>query len=65
LAARFRNELLTGHDGLGLRSLLDAHAAEILSVEVSDGVGLEDMDTPADYDRHLQVGIRRAGIVNK
>jgi molybdenum cofactor cytidylyltransferase len=52
-AARFRDELLSRHDGVGLRGLLDAHAEEILEVRVSTASVLEDLDTPEDYQRHL------------
>ncbi len=53
-AARWRNEVLTRHDGVGLRGLLDAHAEEIFEVAVPAARVLEDLDTPEDYQRHLK-----------
>jgi len=53
-AERFRDELLTHHEGVGLHGLLDSHPDEILEVEVSTASLLEDLDTPADYQRHLK-----------
>jgi molybdenum cofactor cytidylyltransferase len=50
-ATRFRDEVLSKYDGIGLRSLLDAHPAEVLEVPVSVASVLEDMDTPEDYER--------------
>lgn len=37
--------------GIGLRQLLDRHAAEVLEVEVGDEGAVEDVDTPEDYAR--------------
>ena len=53
IATRFHDELLSQHEGVGLRGLLDAHPEEVLRVEVPDATMLEDMDTPADYQRHV------------
>lgn len=36
---------------VGLRQLLDRHAAEVLEVEVPDEGAVEDVDTPEDYAR--------------
>ncbi|MGW8271728.1 MAG: nucleotidyltransferase family protein, partial [Burkholderiales bacterium] len=48
IAGRFRAELeaLSGEDGA--RSLLDAHAAELLKLPVGDPGAIRDIDTPAD-----------------
>jgi len=48
IAGRFRAELeaLSGDDGA--RSLLDAHAAELLKLPVGDPGAIRDIDTPAD-----------------
>jgi molybdenum cofactor cytidylyltransferase len=48
-AARFCDELLTSYDGIGLRGLLQAHAAELAEWPSQDPAVLEDLDTPADY----------------
>jgi len=53
-AARFREELLTRYEGVGLRGLLEAHPDEILPVAVATARVLEDLDTPEDYQRQLQ-----------
>jgi|WetSurMetagenome_2_1015567.scaffolds.fasta_scaffold323028_2 molybdenum cofactor cytidylyltransferase len=49
--AGFRAELLSDCADNGLRGFLDAHAGEVFGVSVSDATALEDMDTPADYQR--------------
>ncbi|MBE7503600.1 MAG: nucleotidyltransferase family protein [Verrucomicrobiales bacterium] len=49
LAARYREELLRTHDGVGLRGLLHAHAAETTEWGTDDPAVLEDIDTPAEY----------------
>jgi molybdenum cofactor cytidylyltransferase len=46
-----REEILTAHDGVGLRGLLAAHPGQVQEVEIEDGAALDDVDTPADYAR--------------
>jgi molybdenum cofactor cytidylyltransferase len=53
LTARFRQEILTSYDGVGLRGLLQAHASEVLEWSASDPAVLQDIDTPEDYHRAL------------
>jgi len=53
-ATRFRDELMTCYDGVGLHGLLAAHPDEVLEVEVSTATELEDMDTPEDYQQQLK-----------
>lgn len=53
---RYRDEVLSRFDELGLRGLLTAHAEDIVEVAADRSV-LEDIDVPADYRR--QVGQRR------
>jgi CTP:molybdopterin cytidylyltransferase MocA len=48
-ASRFRDELLTAFDGIGLRGLLRAHPDEISEWETTDAAVSEDIDTPDDY----------------
>ena len=48
-------ELLTNHGDVGLRGLLDAHPKEISTVAVADVTAMEDMDTPADYERQKKL----------
>jgi molybdenum cofactor cytidylyltransferase len=50
-SARFCEEVLSRHDGSGLRGLLEAHPEEMFKLAVSSRAALEDMDTPADYQR--------------
>jgi molybdenum cofactor cytidylyltransferase len=51
IATCHREEILTRHDNVGLRGLLQQHAGEILEVPVDSPWLLEDMDEPADYNR--------------
>ena len=51
-AAKYRDEILTGFDGVGLHGLLKAHTGEVLELPVSEPAVLEDLDTPEDYQRH-------------
>jgi CTP:molybdopterin cytidylyltransferase MocA len=55
LAARFRDELMRGYEGVGLQGLLNAYPDEVRSLEVPDGAILRDMDQPEDYQRELAV----------
>lgn len=50
LGARYRDELLTSYDGVGLRGLLKRHPAEVTEWPTDDPTVLQDLDTPADYD---------------
>jgi len=53
ISARHRQEVLTEHDGVGLRSLLAAHPADVLDLDVTDAAVLSDMDHPDEYRREL------------
>jgi len=53
VASRLHDELLSQHEGSGLRGLLDAHPEEVFQLEVADAAMLEDMDTPKDYQEQL------------
>ncbi len=53
LDARYRDEILTGYDQLGLRGLLAAHAHDVYELPVSNAAVLSDMDYPEDYQREL------------
>ena len=46
---RYAREVLTAHDGVGLRGLLMAHPDAVLEVPVDVAGVLEDIDTPEDY----------------
>ena len=50
-STRLCDEVLRRHDGSGLRGLLEAHPEKVFELAVSSRAALEDMDTPADYQR--------------
>ena len=53
-SARYREELMSSYDGIGLRGLLQTYAAEVTEWSTEDAAVLEDLDTPADYKRSLR-----------
>jgi len=53
LHGRYRDEILTGYDQVGLRGLLAAHADDVIELPVSNSAVLSDMDSPEDYQREL------------
>ena len=53
LDGRYRDEILTGCDQVGLRGLLAAHADDVFELPVSNSAVLSDMDYPEDYQREL------------
>ena len=59
LAARYRQEVLTEHDDVGLRGLLRAHPEDVYELAMPTAAVLSDMDDPADYQR--EVGRRGSG----
>ena len=52
-SAGYRQEVLGGYDGVGLRGLLRAHDREVIEVPVVEELLLRDMDSPGDYQREL------------
>ena len=50
---RYRSEVLTRYDDVGLRGLLQAHADDVFELGVSTPAVLSDMDRPDDYRREL------------
>jgi len=54
--AQYRNELLSSYDNVGLRGLLQTHAAEVGEWPANDAAVLEDLDTPAAF-RRAQFGV--------
>lgn len=52
--ARFRKEILTRYNDTGLRGLRRAHPEEVFVLKTASASVLEDLDTPADYQRHLK-----------
>jgi len=55
ISSRFRDELLREHDGISLRDFLNSHTGETNLVEVESASTLADMDTPEDYQSHLNL----------
>ena len=51
VALRYRDEILTSYDAVGLRGLLQAHPEDVYEVEVGTPRILEDLDTPQDFER--------------
>ena len=52
-AMHYRDEVLTGHEGRGLRGLLEAHPQDVFELEVATAGVLEDIDLPEDYRRAI------------
>jgi molybdenum cofactor cytidylyltransferase len=48
-SADYLAEVLTQHDGVGLRGLLQAHPSDVVELEVAEAAVLTDMDSPEDY----------------
>lgn len=51
LARRYRDAVLALGDDRGLNAVTGAHPEDTAEVEVDEAAVLEDMDTPADYER--------------
>ncbi|MBN2476418.1 MAG: nucleotidyltransferase family protein [Pirellulales bacterium] len=52
-AMSYRDEILTRHEGRGLRGLLDTHPEDVRELPVSAAGILEDIDVPEDYRRAI------------
>jgi len=53
VSIRYRNEIMTCYDDVGLRGLLRAHPDDIFEMNVSTSGVLSDIDDPEDYQREL------------
>lgn len=51
VALRYRDEILTSYEAVGLRGLLQTHPEDVHEVEVGTPRVLEDLDTPQDFER--------------
>ncbi len=51
IAMKYREEIMTCYDEVGLRGLVQAHAEDVFEVEVASAQMLADMDVPEDYRR--------------
>jgi molybdenum cofactor cytidylyltransferase len=51
---RYREEVLTRFDDVGLRGLRQAHPEDVLELSAADPSVLSDMDLPEDYRRELE-----------
>jgi len=52
-SARYREEILTHHDEVGLRGLLPAHPEDVHELAMPTAAVLSDMDHPEDYRREV------------
>jgi molybdenum cofactor cytidylyltransferase len=52
-STRYRQEVLSRFDDVGLRGLRQAHPEDVLELDSPDPAVLSDMDYPADYRREL------------
>jgi molybdenum cofactor cytidylyltransferase len=55
IAAKYFDEVLSQYDGVGLRGLVTAHPHDIQEVVVSDATVIAEMNTPSDYQHHLEL----------
>jgi molybdenum cofactor cytidylyltransferase len=53
-SSKYRREILTQFDDVGLRGLVEAHPQDVHEVAVADESILSDMDVPEDYQRELK-----------
>ena len=53
-SSRYCEEILTGHEQVGLRGLLHSHPDELFELDVATPSVLTDMDQPADYLQELK-----------
>jgi molybdenum cofactor cytidylyltransferase len=53
-ADRYREEVLTRFDDVGLRGLPRVHPEDVVELRVTDPAVLSDMDTPDDYRREVE-----------
>ncbi len=54
VSTRYREEILSQFDGVGLRGLLLSHPGEVLQWPTSDPAVFEDLDDPDDYRRAVR-----------
>jgi len=54
-SVRYREEILTQYDDVGLRGLLRAHPADIFEMPVATPTVLSDMDYPEDYRQQVSL----------
>jgi molybdenum cofactor cytidylyltransferase len=52
-SSRYREEILTRYDDIGLRGLLHSHSDDIFELEIPTTSVLCDTDYPEDYRREL------------
>jgi molybdenum cofactor cytidylyltransferase len=53
-AMRYRDEILTRHDDVGLRGLIHAHPEDVYEVDFPAPNVIDDMDLPEDYEREAK-----------
>ena len=57
-SVKYRDEIMTQYDNVGLRGLLHSHPKEVFKLKVSTASVLCDMDYPEDYRRELGLNNR-------
>jgi molybdenum cofactor cytidylyltransferase len=62
LSSQYFPEILNSFDGVGLRGLPLAHPHEVEEIEIDNPSILDDVDTPADYQRLLAASQGYPGI---
>ncbi len=53
VSTKYKDEILTCYDDIGLRGLLHCHSDDIFELNVSSSSILDDMDFPEDYQREI------------
>ena len=61
-SVKYRAEVLTGYDGIGLKGLPDAHPDDVHEVAVADDGVVIDIDVPDDYQAALRRQQREAPL---
>jgi molybdenum cofactor cytidylyltransferase len=56
VSLRYRDEILTHYDAVGLRGLVQLHQEDVCEVDVGTPEILDDLDTPRDYQRLVGSG---------
>lgn len=54
VSTKYRNEILTQYNEVGLRGLLQAHPDDIAAIDLDTPTILQDIDTPEDYQAALR-----------
>lgn len=55
VSAKYKNEILTKYDDVGLRGLIHEHSDDVFELSVSMPDVCSDMNIPADYQRQIEM----------